>query len=93
VTLIGPNGSGKSTILKTVSGLLHSRTGSIAFQGENIAGMAPHKLVGKGLAQVPEGRAVFLRMTVEENLEMGAYTRPNSELAPTWIGSLNSSPG
>ncbi len=82
VTLIGANGAGKSTILKTVSGLLHSRTGSIAFQGENIAGMAPHKLVGKGLAQVPEGRAVFLRMTVEENLEMGAYTRPNSELAP-----------
>ena len=82
VTLIGANGAGKSTILKTVSGLLHSNTGSITFQGENIGGMAPHKLVGKGLAQVPEGRAVFLRMTVEENLEMGAYTRPNSEISP-----------
>ena len=82
VTLIGANGAGKSTILKTVSGLLHSRTGSITFQGENIAGTAPHKLVGKGLAQVPEGRAVFLQMTVEENLEMGAYTRPNAEVDP-----------
>ena len=82
VTLIGANGAGNSTILKTVSGLLHSNTGSITFQGENIGGMAPHKLVGKGLAQVPEGRAVFLRMTVEENLEMGGYTRPNSEIAP-----------
>ena len=82
VTLIGANGAGKSTILKTVSGLLHSTTGSITFQGENIGGMAPHKLVGKGLAQVPEGRAVFLRMKVEENLEMGGYTRPNAEIAP-----------
>ena len=82
VTLIGANGAGKSTILKTVSGLLHSNTGSITFQGENIGGMAPHKLVGKGLAQVPEGRAVFLRMTVEENLEMGAYTRPKAEITP-----------
>ncbi len=79
VTLIGANGGGKSTTLKTVSGLLHSRTGSITFEGENIAGVAPHKLVDKGLAQVPEGRAVFLRMTVEENLEMGAYTRPREE--------------
>ena len=82
VTLIGANGAGKSTTLKTISGLLHSRTGSITFQGENIAGTAPHKLVGKGLAQVPEGRAVFLQMTVEENLEMGAYTRPNAEVDP-----------
>ena len=82
VTLIGANGAGKSTILKTVSGLLHSATGSVTFQGESIGGMAPHKLVGKGLAQVPEGRAVFLRMTVEENLEMGGYTRPNAEIAP-----------
>ena len=82
VTLIGANGAGKSTTLKTISGLLHSRTGSITFQGENNAGTAPHKLVGKGLAQVPEGRAVFLQMTVEENLEMGAYTRPNAEVDP-----------
>ena len=80
VTLIGANGAGKSTTLQTVSGLLHSRTGSIVFQGESISGVAPHKLVSKGLAQVPEGRRVFLQMTVEENLEMGAYTRPRGEI-------------
>lgn len=82
VTLIGANGAGKSTTLQTISGLLHSATGSITFEGENIAGMPAHKLVGKGLAQVPEGRRVFLNMTVEENLEMGAYTRPGSEVEP-----------
>ena len=75
VTLIGANGSGKSTTLQTVSGLLHSRTGSIEFLGENLMGVPAHKVVAKGLAQVPEGRRVFLQMTVEENLEMGAYTR------------------
>ena len=82
VTLIGANGAGKSTTLQTVSGLLHSRTGSITFQGEGIAGIPAHKLVSKGLAQVPEGRRVFLQMTVEENLEMGAYTRSNSTIDP-----------
>ncbi len=73
VTLIGANGAGKSTTLKTVSGLLHSKTGSITFQGKNLAGTPPHKLVYEGLAHVPEGRRVFLQMTVEENLDMGAY--------------------
>ena len=82
VTLIGANGAGKTTTLQTVSGLLHSRTGSIEFMGENIMGHPAHKLVGKGLAQVPEGRRVFLQMTVEENLEMGAYTQPASSIAP-----------
>ena len=80
VTLIGANGAGKSTTLQTISGLLHSRTGSIEFCGENIAGMPAYKLVGKGLAQVPEGRRIFLQMSVEENLDMGGYTRPNGEL-------------
>ena len=75
VTLIGANGAGKSTTLQTVSGLLHSRTGSIEFLGENLTGIPAHKIVAKGLAQVPEGRRVFLQMTVEENLQMGAYTR------------------
>ena len=75
VTLIGANGAGKSTTLQTVSGLLHSRTGSIEFLGENLMGVPAHKVVAKGLAQVPVGRRVFLQMTVEENLEMGAYTR------------------
>ena len=82
VTLIGANGAGKSTILKTVSGLLHSRTGSITFLDHGIAGVPAHKIVYQGLAQVPEGRQVFLQMTVEENLEMGAYTRPNAEVDP-----------
>ena len=78
VTLIGANGAGKSTTLQTVSGLLHSRTGSIEFLGESLMGVPAHKVVSKGLAQVPEGRRVFLQMTVEENLEMGAYTRSGS---------------
>ena len=80
VTLIGANGAGKSTTLKTISGLLRSRTGDITFQDQSITGIPAHKLITRGLAQVPEGRAIFLQMTVEENLEMGAYTRPNSEI-------------
>ena len=80
VTLIGANGAGKSTTLQTVSGLLHSRTGSIEFLGENLMGVPAHKVVAKGLAQVPEGRRVFLHMTVEENLEMGAYTRSGGDI-------------
>ena len=76
VTLIGANGAGKSTILKTVSGLLHPKTGSIQFEGHEIKAIAPHKVVQSGLAHVPEGRRVFSRLTVEENLEMGAFTQP-----------------
>ena len=82
VTLIGANGAGKSTVLNTVSGLLHPRTGSVQFMGQDLRGTAAHKVVERGLAQVPEGRRIFLQMTVEENLEMGAYTRPNSTIAP-----------
>ena len=81
VTLIGANGAGKSTILKTVSGLLHSRTGAVTFLEKKLSGVPAHKIVAMGLAQVPEGRQVFLQMTVEDNLEMGAYTRPNGEVA------------
>ena len=80
VTLIGANGAGKTTTLQTISGLLHARTGSITFQDQNIGGIPAHKLVGLGMAQVPEGRRVFLQMSVKENLEMGAFTRPNSEV-------------
>lgn len=80
VTLIGANGAGKSTTLQTVSGLLRSRTGIITFAGQEIGGVPAHRLVARGLAQVPEGRRVFLQMSVEENLELGAYTRPGSEL-------------
>ena len=82
VTLIGANGAGKSTVLNTVSGLLHPRAGSIEFEGTDLKGVPPHKILSRGLAQVPEGRHVFLQMTVEENLEMGAYTQPKSTVAP-----------
>jgi len=75
VTLIGANGAGKSTTLQTVSGLLRSKTGSITFCGEDISRIPAHRLVEKGLAQVPEGRRIFLQMTVQENLDMGSYTR------------------
>jgi len=77
VTLIGANGAGKSTILKTISGLLRSRTGNISFSGEDIGKMASHNIVKQGLAHAPEGRRIFLQMTVRENLEMGNYTQPN----------------
>ena len=82
VTLIGANGAGKSTTLKTVSGLLHPKTGDVLYKGKSIKGVRAHKIVEAGLAQVPEGRHVFLHMTVEENLDMGAYTQPNSTIAP-----------
>ncbi len=82
VTLIGANGAGKSTVLNTVSGLLHPRTGSVCFMDQDLRGVPPHKVVERGLAQVPEGRRIFLQMTVEENLEMGAYTQPKSSVAP-----------
>ena len=82
VALIGANGAGKSTTLKTLSGLLRSKSGSIKFRGEDIIHLPADKIVTRGLAQVPEGRRVFLQMTVEENLEMGAYTQPNSTIAP-----------
>ena len=83
VTLIGANGAGKSTILKTISGLLHSKTGDISFEDSSIMAVPPHKIVAMGLAHVPEGRRVFANLTVEENLEMGAYTQPKSTIAPS----------
>lgn len=75
VALIGANGAGKSTVLKTISGLLRSKTGSITFDGQDIKNTEAHKIVRLGLAQVPEGRRIFLRMSVMENLEMGAFTQ------------------
>ena len=75
VTLIGANGAGKSTTLNTISGLLRSKTGSIEFMGESLAKVPCHKVVERGLALVPEGRRIFLQMTVQENLEMGAFTQ------------------
>ena len=82
VTLIGANGAGKSTTLNTVSGLLKPKTGIIEFEGKNIIGVPANKVVSHGMALCPEGRRVFLQMTVQENLEMGGYTRPKSEIEP-----------
>lgn len=75
VTLIGSNGAGKSTAIRTISGIMHPRQGSIKLHGEEISRTPPHKLVGKGIAQAPEGRRIFPRLTVTENLEMGAFAR------------------
>ena len=80
VTLIGANGAGKTTTLDTVSGLLRSKTGDIRFQDQSIAHTPAHAIVKIGLAHVPEGRRVFTQMTVEENLEMGAFTRSKGEV-------------
>ena len=78
VTLIGANGAGKTTTLRTISGLLAPRTGSVILNGEDISGQPAHDLVYKGIAMVPEGRGVFAKLSVLENLEMGAYSRKDS---------------
>ncbi len=77
VTLIGANGAGKSTTLRTISGLLRSRSGYIRFRGQDIGTVAAEQIVRLGISQVPEGRKIFAPLTVQENLEMGAYTRRN----------------
>ncbi|MBC8335266.1 MAG: ABC transporter ATP-binding protein [Anaerolineales bacterium] len=79
VTLIGANGAGKTTTLRTITGLLTPREGSITYEGENITGIPAHELVYKQVAMVPEGRGVFAKLTVLENLEMGAYSRNDKE--------------
>ncbi len=81
VTLIGANGAGKSTTLNTVSGLLKPRSGKIEFQDHSLIGVPAHKIVSHGMALCPEGRRIFLQLTVQENLEMGAYTRSKGEQA------------
>ena len=80
VTLIGANGAGKTTLLKTISGLIRPTAGTIEFDGRSIARRPPHKIVGLGLSQVPEGRAILKRMTVLDNLRMGAFIRSDSEI-------------
>jgi branched-chain amino acid transport system ATP-binding protein len=75
VTLIGGNGAGKTTTLRTISGLLRAKRGSISFKGEDITKLPPHQIVARGLCHVPEGRMVFSNLTVDENLTMGAYLR------------------
>ena len=80
VTLIGANGAGKSTTLNTISGLLRSKTGSITFLDHDLGRTPPHKIVSQGLALVPEGRRIFLQMSVQENLEMGAFTQKGGDI-------------
>lgn len=79
VTLIGANGAGKTTTLRTLSGLMHPKTGTITFLGQNILKCDPSKIVEMGLCHVPEGRRIFANLTVLENLEMGAYTRKDTK--------------
>ena len=78
VSIIGPNGAGKSTVFKTLFGLLPARQGRVMLDGENVTNQSPADLLRRGMAYVPQGRNVFPLMTVEENLRLGAYTRPRS---------------
>ena len=80
VTLIGANGAGKSTTLNTIAGLLRPRQGTVELNGENISGVSASKMVSRGLSLCPEGRRIFQQMTVRENLEMGAFSRPATEI-------------
>jgi len=82
VTLIGANGAGKTTTLKTISGLLHPRRGKVTFEGKDISKVAAHRLVRVGIGHAPEGRRIFSRMSVLENLKMGAFTRDQSTIQP-----------
>jgi branched-chain amino acid transport system ATP-binding protein len=82
VTLIGANGAGKTTTLKTISGMLHARTGSVRFEGDDITKVPAHKLVERGIGHAPEGRRIFSRLTVLENLQMGAFSRPKANIQP-----------
>jgi branched-chain amino acid transport system ATP-binding protein len=80
VTLIGANGAGKTTTLNAISGLLRPRSGSISYQGQALAGVPAYEVVTRGLSQAPEGRKIFPRMSIRENLEMGAFSRPRQDL-------------
>jgi len=82
VTLIGANGAGKTTTLKTISGMLHARQGAVRFEGEDITAAPAHELVEKGIGHAPEGRRIFPRLTVLENLQMGAFSRPKANIQP-----------
>ena len=82
VTLIGANGAGKTTTLKTISGMLHPRHGTVRFEGDDISRVPAHKLVERGIGHAPEGRRIFPRLTVLENLQMGAFSRRNANIQP-----------
>ncbi len=81
VAIIGANGAGKTTLMKTIAGVLRPRSGTVSFLGEEITGLPSHKIVRRGIALVPEGREILSRMTVRENLEMGAFTRRDAKKA------------
>jgi branched-chain amino acid transport system ATP-binding protein len=81
VAILGANGAGKTTLMKTIAGVLRPRSGTVSFLGEEIAGLPSHKIVRRGISLVPEGRAILSRMTVRENLEMGAFTRSDAKAA------------
>jgi branched-chain amino acid transport system ATP-binding protein len=81
VSIIGANGAGKTTLMRTIAGVLAPGAGSIRFRGDDVAGLPPHRIVRRGIALVPEGRAILSRMTVRENLEMGAYIRRDARVA------------
>jgi branched-chain amino acid transport system ATP-binding protein len=81
VAILGANGAGKTTLMKTIAGVLRPRSGTVSFLGEEITGLPSHKIVGRGVALVPEGRAILSRMTVRENLEMGAFTQRDAKKA------------
>ena len=92
VSLIGSNGAGKSTLLMTISGVNKAKTGSIVFNGENIENKQPHKIVDMGICQVPEGRRIFSRLTVEENLRLGAHANEKGKLIKLKIAKRLSKP-
>jgi branched-chain amino acid transport system ATP-binding protein len=81
VAILGANGAGKTTLMKTIAGVLRPRSGTVSFLGEEIAGLPSHRIVRRGISLVPEGRAILSRMTVRENLEMGAFTRSDAKVA------------
>jgi branched-chain amino acid transport system ATP-binding protein len=82
VTLIGANGAGKTTTLKTITGMLHAREGHVRFEGADITKVPAHELVERGIGHAPEGRRIFPRLTVLENLQMGAFSRPKADIGP-----------
>jgi branched-chain amino acid transport system ATP-binding protein len=92
VAIIGSNGAGKSTLLRTISGLLRPRTGTITFKDRNLATVSPHEIVKLGISHSPEGRRIFTNMTVHENLQLGAYTRSDNEVAADMEKILNRFP-
>jgi branched-chain amino acid transport system ATP-binding protein len=92
VSIIGSNGAGKSTLLRTISGLIRPRSGSITFEGKDLVGVSPDKIVRLGISQSPEGRRIFTNMSVKENLQLGAFSRTDGDIADDMEKALNRFP-